>query len=257
MLRLDNVSYSYPGETTALRDVSFTARKGELVLIVGHNGAGKSTLLKLLNGILKPTKGTITVNGLFTHEHSTTRLASEIAVTFQNPGDQIFASTVREEVAFGARNLRRPQRRELVEHTLTLFGFQDLQALHPYDLPHSQRKLLTLASAAAMGSPILAFDEPSAGLSLPERSMLTRALQTLANNERILLVISHDLDLFLSFANRVLVFRYGHLLFDGPPTAFLEDSRLIRTSELRLPLLMRLRKALQLPIMLQEGKKAW
>lgn len=247
MLRLENVSYSYAGGTTALRDVSFTAGGGDLVLIVGHNGAGKSTLLKLLNGILTPTTGTITVNGLVTHEHPTARLAAEVAVTFQHPGDQIFASTVREEVAFGARNLRRAQQRETIEHAMTLFGLREVQALHPYDLPLSQRKLLTLASAVAMGSPILAFDEPSAGLSLPERSMLTHALQTLVKSDRLLLVSSHDLDLFLPRATRVLVFRHGRLLFDGPPRSFLEDSRMVRSSELRLPLLMRLQQALQLP----------
>lgn len=247
MLRLENVSYSYAGGTTALRDISFTAGAEDLVLIVGHNGAGKSTLLKLLNGILKPTKGTITVNGLITHEHPTSRLAAEIAVTFQNPADQIFASTVREEVAFGAKNLRRTQRWETIEHAMTLFGLREIQALHPYDLPLSQRKLLTLASAVAMGSPILAFDEPSAGLSLPERLMLTQALQTLVRNDRLLLVISHDLDLFLPLATRVLAFHHGRLLFDGTPRSFLEDSRIVRASELRLPLLMRLRKALQLP----------
>jgi energy-coupling factor transport system ATP-binding protein len=255
MLRLDNVSYSYPNGTTALHDISLTARNGELILVVGHNGAGKSTLLRLLNGILKPTKGTITINGLRTHEHSPARLAAEIAVTFQNPGDQIFASTVKDEIAFGARNLRRAQWHETVERAMALFDLEPVQALHPYDLSLSTRKLLTLASAVAMDSPILAFDEPSAGLSLPERTSLTRALQTLVSNDRLLLVISHDLDLLLPLASRVLVLHRGHLISDGAPTTLLENSRLLRSAELRLPLLMRLRKALQLPLMHSEGKQ--
>lgn len=255
MLQLDNVSYSYPNGTTALSDLSFTARHGELILIIGHNGAGKSTLLRLLNGILKPTKGTITVNGLRTHEHPTARLAAEIAVTFQNPGDQIFASTVKDEIAFGARNLRRAQRQETIERALALFGLEAVQALHPYDLPLSTRKLLTLASAVAMDSPILAFDEPSAGLSLPERTLLTGALHQLVRNNRLLLVISHDLDLFLPLASRVLVLHHGRLIVDGTPQTLLENPRLVRSAELRLPLLMRLRKAIQRPLMRSEGKQ--
>lgn len=254
MLRFDKVSYSYPDGTQALHDLSFVAEVGSIVLIVGHNGAGKSTLLKLLNGILKPTTGIVSVNGLSTFEHSTAELAAQVAVTFQNPADQLFASTTQEEVAFGARNLQRSNGHKMIQQALTLFELQDACSLHPYDLPFSRRKLLTLASAVAMGSPILAFDEPSAGLALPERLVLTQALSTLKQHDRLLLVISHDLDLFLPLATRVIALRNGRLVFDGLPKEFIESAQIVRSSQLRLPLIIRLRNALHLPIFSKQGE---
>jgi energy-coupling factor transport system ATP-binding protein len=256
MLQVERVSFSYRNGTNALRDISFSGTRGELLLIIGHNGAGKSTLLRLLNGILKPTVGSVIVNGLSTSQHSTARLAREVAVTFQNPTDQIFESTVKDEVAFGARNVAHGHPADSVSFALSLFGLDVDALLHPYDLPAARRRLLTLASAVAMGSPLLAFDEPSAGLSLPERLILTSALETLRRNDRLIVIISHDLDLFLPIATRALVLREGVLDFDCSPRTLLEHEHILRSSHLKAPLLLRLKRALQLPLHPFQGSEA-
>ncbi|MGH2568870.1 MAG: energy-coupling factor ABC transporter ATP-binding protein [Bacteroidota bacterium] len=245
MLQLEQVCFKYPSGTVALENISFRGAAGELLLILGHNGAGKSTLLKLLNGIQKPVSGKVMISGLDTREHTTADLARKVAVTFQNPGDQIFASTVEREVAFGPESLKRLDSMALVESSLRLFNLEKQRTMHPYDLPPSQRKLVTIASAAAMGSSLLAFDEPSAGLSIPERNILAQGFRKLAEHaDRLLLVVSHDLDLFLPLASRVLMLDRGSLVFYGMPGLILEQPSILRTYRLKLPLSMRLKQLL-------------
>ncbi len=246
MLSFNDVTFAYPDGHTALRTVSFEGAGGDFLLVLGHNGAGKSTLLKLLNGILKPTSGQVLVDGLDTREHSTATLAQHAAVTFQNPGDQIFASSVEKEIQFGPSSLRRAGQSKLVDDALETFGFSHNRASHPYDLPPSRRKLLTVACAAAMGSPVLAFDEPSAGLSIPERAVLRRGLTALTAQNRLTLVVSHDLDLFLPIASRVIVVRQGEIVFDDSPDTILYNEGVLRRTGLKLPLVMRMRKAFDL-----------
>jgi energy-coupling factor transport system ATP-binding protein len=252
MLRYERVSYTYPDGNRALHDVSFLGNAGELLLLGGHNGAGQSSLLKLLNGILRPTEGKVFVNGLSTQEHSTATLAAHVAVTFQNPGDQLFAASVEEEISFGCRNLRRSDQ-ELIQQTITLFDFQHETSAHPYDLPLSRRKLLTIASAVAMGSPIIALDEPSAGLSLPERALLVHALSTLRTQGRLILVASHDVEVFLPLASRLLVLDHGRLVFDGRPKDFADNPHVLRSSGIKLPLATRLHQALSLHRSREQG----
>jgi len=239
-----NVSFHYDRNRPLMNELSFTSLSGDVLLVVGQNGVGKSTLLKLLNGILKPTAGQVLVNGLDTSSHPTSRLAKEICVTFQNPADQIFASTVRKEVEFAPRNLMLANIDHLVDHALSLCGLETLSSHHPYDLPTAQRKLLTIASAIASGAPFLAFDEPSAGLSQVERTVFDRLSAALRDDSRGMIVVSHDLDLLLRYATKILVLERGRMIYCGDPHAILEREEILRRAGLRLPLPFRLEKIL-------------
>ena len=243
-IELRNVSFAYPGGKPVLRDLSFSAERGGFLLVIGQNGVGKSTLLKLLNGILKPTSGQVLINGMDTATQPTSRLAKEICVTFQNPADQIFAPTIRAEVEFGPRNLRRENVGQLVDNALSLCELDALSSHHPYDLPAAQRKLLTVASAIASGASFLAFDEPSAGLSQIERSIFERLLSALKKEERGLIVVSHDLALLLPYATTVLILARGEMIYYGDADAVTQQRELIRKAGLRLPLPYRLEKLL-------------
>jgi energy-coupling factor transport system ATP-binding protein len=243
-IELRNVSFSYAGGRPVLHDLSFSAERGGFLLVIGQNGVGKSTLLKLLNGILKPTSGEVLINGLDTATNPTSRLAKEICVTFQNPADQIFASTIRAEVEFGPKNLRRENVSQLVDDALSLCGLDALSSHHPYDLPAAQRKLLTVASAIASGARFLAFDEPSAGLSQIERSVFEHLLAALKKEDRGLIVVSHDLALLLPYATTVLILARGEMIYFGDAKAVTQQRRLIRKAGLRLPLPYRLEKLL-------------
>lgn len=244
-IEFQHVCFGYQDNRRVLSDLSFRSTAGEFLIIVGQNGVGKSTLLKLLNGILKPTEGRVLVGDLNTSEHTTSRLAREICVTFQNPADQIFASSVWREVEFAPRNLKRENLESLVEQALSACGLLNVSSQHPYDLPPAKRKLLTVASAVASGARFLAFDEPSAGLSQIERTIFESLLSTLKQDGRGLIVVSHDLGLFLPYATKVLVLGQGRLIYFGEPGKLLEEEGFLRRAGLRLPLPLRLARLLR------------
>lgn len=234
-IRFHNVCFAYEPSRPLLRDLSFEVGPSEFLLIVGQNGVGKSTLLKLANGILKPVSGKVTIGNLDTKVSRTSRIASELCVTFQNPADQIFAPTVSQEAEFAPRNLRRENPAGLAHQAMALCNLDTVATHHPYDLPTAQRKLLTVASAVASGAPLLAFDEPSAGLSQLELRGFERLLEALKVERRGLLVVSHDLGLFLQYATRVLVLRSGETMYYGPPEPLLANEGILRKAGLRLP----------------------
>lgn len=201
---LESVQFGYGGADPVLRGAHCEIGEGEFVLITGRNGAGKSTMLRLFNGLLRPVSGRVLVNGVDTRTTTTAALAAHIAVTFQHPSDQLFASTVFGEARYGPRNLGRPDPDADARHALELFGLAPFSALHPYDLHPAHRRLLTIASAAAMGSPFLAFDEPSVHLSQPERRIALRALKELKSENRTMIVVSHDERFFRPLSTSVL-----------------------------------------------------
>jgi energy-coupling factor transport system ATP-binding protein len=235
-LTFDNVSFTYASDRPLLKSLSFEAGPSDVLLIVGQNGVGKSTLLKLSNGILKPTAGHVRVGGLDTTEQRISKLAREICVTFQNPADQIFAPTVEKEVSFAPRNLGRIDPAGLAMQAMALCGLDSVATQHPYDLPPAQRKLLTIASAVASGAPLLAFDEPSAGLSQLEHRGLERILASLKIERRGLIVVSHDLGYFLRHATKVLVLRQGETLYYGTPEWLAVNEGVLRKAGLKLPI---------------------
>lgn len=241
-IEFKQVSFAYPGNQPALEDISFQVGKGEFLLIIGHNGAGKSTLLKLLNGINKPSNGTVSVAGHDTLKHPTSLLARHVSVTFQNPADQLFAATVRKEIEFAPKNFKRTETNKLVDEALALFNLHSAASHHPYDLPLAQRKLLTIASAAAAGTSFLAFDEPSAGLSHIENSILDTALKTLIARKKGFLLVSHDFEFFLPYATRVIVLSRGRLIFDGNSEEIIRQEHTLRVAGLKLPTTLRLKK---------------
>lgn len=237
-----HLTFGYTKEVTVLSDINLEIQRGEFVLVIGQNGAGKSTFLKLLNGILKPHSGSVHINRLDTSRIPTSTLAVHIAVTFQNPADQIFAPTVRDEVLFGPRILRKPFPDRLAEKSLALFRMTDVGSKRPYDLPPAQRKLLTIASAVASDAPILAFDEPSASLSQTERIIFLKGLEELRKDNRTLLIVSHDLDVFVPLATRMIILANGRIAHDGKPMDILSHAKLAKSAGLRLPLLLRLNR---------------
>lgn len=235
-IEFQNVSFEYESSRPLLRNLSFQAGPSEVLLIVGQNGVGKSTLLKLCNGILKPTAGRVLVGELDTTGHRTSQLAREICVTFQNPADQIFAPTVAQEVEFAPQNLRRANPTGLAMQAMALCSLDTVATRHPYDLPPAQRKLLTVASAVASGAPLLAFDEPSAGLSQLEQKGLEKLLASLRLENRGLIVVSHDLGLFLRYATKILVLRQNETLYYGEPQSLRTNEVVLRRAGLKLPI---------------------
>jgi energy-coupling factor transport system ATP-binding protein len=218
VVRCAGVEFDYPDGTRALDGVDLEIRAGERVAIVGRNGSGKTTLVRLWNGLLRASAGAVEVAGRPTAGRPVAVLARETGLTLQDPNDQLFARTCREEVAFGARNvgLRGRDVEDAVEAALASVGLTDLATANPYDLGPSKRRLLALASVLAMRTPDVVLDEPTMGLDLEERARVAAIVAGLAEVGRTVVAISHDARFVADAFERVIRLDRGRVIEDGP-----------------------------------------
>ncbi len=218
-LALEGVGFVYPDGTRALSGVDLAIGSGELVAIVGQNGSGKSTLVRHLDGLLRPTDGRVLHDGADIVETRVAALAARVGIVFQNPDRQIFAGKVRAEVEFGPRILGRPAAlaSAAAMEALEAVGLTALADANPYDLGYSRRKLLTLASILAMGTPVIVLDEPTTGQDARGVARIQRVIADLYANGRTIIAISHDMRFVAETFERVVVMGDGRLLLDGPP----------------------------------------
>ena len=197
-IRFQSVTYRYAqggNDSAALDDVSFTIPRGEFVGLIGRNGSGKTTLARHLNGMLHPTSGTVTVDGLDVSRHRVGEMAAHVGVAFQNPDHQIFCSTTRDEIAFGPACLGVP-RDEIdrrVDRILTRFGLEDVADQSPATLGYGQRRLVAFASVLVMDTPIVVLDEPTAGLDRRLSGMMLDAVSERNRQGATMVMISHDM----------------------------------------------------------------
>jgi energy-coupling factor transport system ATP-binding protein len=241
-LQLENVAYRYPSGVAALSDIDLEIETAASVAIVGANGAGKTTLVKHFNGLLRPIQGRVFVGDWDTRSRTVAELSSRVAFAFQNPDDQIFKSKVSDEVAFGPRNLGLSEAEvdSRVNNALDMMGLLDSSAEHPYDLNASERKLLTLAGALAMDSPVVIFDEPTTGQDTMGLARIVRMIQALKKLNRTVIVISHDLDFCAENLDTVVVMQHGEIIDHGPAVQVFANESQLRRAALDPPQLIRL-----------------
>lgn len=225
ILEVKNVSYGYshgtPFEIAALRDVSFSVEKGELVGIIGHTGSGKSTLIKMLNSLLKPESGQVLLNGkdINTDKASIKEARSKVGLCFQYPEYQLFEETCAKDIAFGPKNmgLSEDEVRQRVLRAAEFVGFnKDLLNRSPFDLSGGQKRRCAIAGVMAMFPEILVLDEPVAGLDPAGR----RELMSMIENYRkatgaTVMIVSHSMDDIARIADRILVMNKGSLAESG------------------------------------------
>ncbi|KAB8140896.1 ABC transporter ATP-binding protein [Chloroflexia bacterium SDU3-3] len=242
IVALDMVRYRYPTGVEALRGVSLRIAPGERMALLGPNGAGKSTLVRHLNGIIHPSAGQVQIGGQEARRRSVAQLARTVGVVFQDTRNQLFAHTVRDEVAFGPKNLRHSPARvaQLVDAALDALGLRAVAAEHPYDLPPAMRRLVAIASVLAMEPPLLVLDEPTAGLDGPSTQRIRALCEQRMRAGQSTLVVSHDLDFSYEALDRVILLDQGQIVFDLRWEAFDEQHiRTLRTIA-GLPLALRL-----------------
>lgn len=230
IVELEHVEFHYGDDgPPVIRDVSLTIRKGDIIALLGPNGSGKSTLVKHIVGLNRPRAGRVRVEGRDTRQATTAQLARSVGYVFQSPTHMLFAPTVREELAFGPRNLGADQATiaRTTAHALALMGLEAQLERAPLSLSFGQQKRVGIAAVLAMESRLLVMDEPTAGQDF---ASYTRFMDEIAALEAFdaVLFVTHDLDLALSYANRVLLFNDGQLAADGPPETVLADGGLLR-----------------------------
>ena len=219
IIQIETLSYQYPTrDNFAVDNVSLTIQPGEFVAIIGQNGSGKTTLIKHFNGLLKPTSGRVIVDGHITTDLHMAELAKFVGFVFQNPDHQIFAQTVREEVAFGPKNLGFDDEK-IKSLSLKVLGQMDLAGLEdemPFQLSRGQRQRLAVASVLAMEPAILIIDEPTTGQDWRESMALMELVRELNENGHTCIVTTHNMNLVSLFARRVIVMRQAKITLDGP-----------------------------------------
>lgn len=238
VLEVKGLSYTYPDGTPALREVSFALQAGETVGLIGPNGAGKSTLLLHLNGLLQGP-GEVWVGGLSLRNGSLREIRRRVGLVFQDPDDQLFMPSVREDVAFGPLNLGLPQEEieARVARALEQVGMGGAAHRSPHHLSFGERKRVALATVLAMEPDVLLLDEPTANLDPRARRQLLNLLPTLPQTK---LLATHDLEAVVELCGRVLLLDQGQLFADGAPQEILRDALLLEAHGLEVPLSYRL-----------------
>ncbi len=228
-INLANVFYTYmtgtPFERQALNDVSLTIEKGEILAIIGHTGSGKSTLVQHLNGLIKPLRGNVTIDGIdIAGRGSDAKQArQQVGMVFQYPEHQIFAETVYEDIAFGPRNrgFSAEEIDKQVHEAMAFVGldFETFAQRSPFQLSGGQMRRVAIAGVVAMNPDYLVLDEPSAGLDPRSRNAVLKEIMALHKERGIAIVlVTHSMEEAVKYANRMLVINKGKVLFDGKPT---------------------------------------
>lgn len=243
VIELTNVTYRYKTEgepLTAVDNVSLSFEEGQFAVLLGSNGSGKSTLAKLLNGLLLPTKGKVSVYGDDTLDKESTtifRIRSTVGMVFQNPDNQMVASIVEDDVAFGPENLG-IEHEEMVSRVDWALEAVDMSAYRkhtPQKLSGGQKQRVAIASVLAMRPKVLVLDESTAMLDPKGRAEVMSVLKRLNKQEGLTVIhITHHMDECVD-ADRALVMDKGHLLFDGTPSALFGNVQLVKQAGLELP----------------------
>ncbi|MDC5696678.1 energy-coupling factor ABC transporter ATP-binding protein [Intrasporangium calvum] len=234
VLDVHGLAYAYPDGHQALFGVNLQVARGERVALLGPNGAGKTTLVLHLNGILTAGAGAVTVSGLPVTRANLAEIRRRVGIVFQDPDDQLFMPTVREDVAFGPANLgiRGDELDARVRHALDQVGMAEFVDRPPHHLSFGQRRRVAVATVLAMEPEILVLDEPSSNLDPASRRELAEILRSL---DVTVLMVTHDLPYALELCERAVVLSGGVIAADGPTSAVLADAGLMARHRLELP----------------------
>ncbi len=224
LVSFENVAFSYEAGTEVLHGINLEIKRGDVIAVLGPNGAGKTTFVKHAIGLLKPKTGRVLVNGRDTKEASVAQIAATLGYVFQSPSHMLFAPTVREELAFGPSNLKHSKDLigQEVKEALTIVNLADKEQDPPLALSFGQQKRVTIAAILAMRSRIMIMDEPTAGQDYQNYMNFMDSILQMPGFEAIMF-ITHDVDLAVIYANRVLLIADGQLIADGPPQEVLRD----------------------------------
>lgn len=234
------MSFSYEEGKRALYDINVAIGAGEKIAVLGANGAGKSTFFLNINGVRHPEEGTIRFRGQPIGKKERKLLQQNVGIVFQSADDQIIASTVKAEVAFGPLNMGM-EREEVEKRTLSAIAQMDLEGYEmrpPHYLSGGEKKRVAIADILAMEPPIILFDEPTAALDPVSAEMLEQVLGELEREGRTILLSTHDIDFAYRFAERILVFAGGRLIADGTPEEIFQAEELLKQAKIKKPMMM-------------------
>jgi len=240
MIEFKGVSFRQPNGIMALRDINLQIEAGEMVSIVGGNGAGKTTLLKHLNGLLKPTTGSVKVFGRETREMSVAQLSRRIGLVFQNSDHQLFSDTAEAEVLFGLKNFGfgEQEAKRRADEVFRYFGLEGLRGRAPLTLSGGEKKRLCIAAVMAWDPDVLVLDEPTVGQDYTSKNRILETVRKLVSDGKTVIIVSHDLEFLWPLNPRTIVMSEGRILADGEPQSIFLQAELLSSAGLKQPQLV-------------------
>jgi energy-coupling factor transport system ATP-binding protein len=238
MITIENVSFRYPGANSdVLNDVTLNIGDGEFVAIMGENGAGKTTLVKMLNGLLKPTKGRVLIDNMDTRARSVAQLSRDVGLIFQNPDHQLFAETVSEELSFSLRNFGFPEEviHRRVTHILASLDLEKYTKSSPFVLSGGERKRVALAAILVWDPKHIIMDEPTIGQDYLQKDRLRNFIIQLISQGKTIAIVTHDVEFVAECKPRVILLSKGEVIADGPAGRILTKSALLEKASLLRP----------------------
>jgi energy-coupling factor transport system ATP-binding protein len=246
-IRLEGLWFGYTPDRPVLKGINLEIAPGEFVALIGQNGAGKSTLAKHLNGVHRPTRGRVLLNGADIRQRSVAEIAAAVGYCYQNPDHQIFHTTMYDEVAFGPRNmgLSPAAVEQRVQEALSAVGLWGERQEPPHFAGKGERQRVAVASVLAMSPGVIVLDEPTTGLDWAGAREMMALVTRLHAEGRTIVMITHDMRLVADYADRVVVLGEGQVLLDGAPAAVLRQADVLRRTAVQAPQVVRLAAALR------------
>lgn len=240
ILQIKDLCYSYDSEKIALNNINLDIYKGEKIAVMGSNGAGKSTFFLNMNGVLKPSYGDIIYKGKKITKKDLNELRKNVGIVFQDADNQIIASTVLAEVSFGPMNLKLPKDEveKRVYEALQYMNITEFKDRPPHYLSGGEKKRVSIADIIAMKSEIIIFDEPTAALDPLNAEMLEDVLEKLSDENKTLLISTHDVDFAYRWAERIVVFTDGEVIADSTPLEVFKNNDILKRANLKRPTML-------------------
>lgn len=239
-LSTENLSFTYPDGTQALKNINIEIEKGEKVAIIGPNGAGKSTLFSHFNGLTEPTLGCVKIEGkpISFEKDELLKVRQKVGIVFQDPNDQLFAPTVKEDIAFGPMNLglSYDEVEKRVEDALKMVGMENYEDKTPHHLSGGQQKRIAIAGIIAMKPELMILDEPTAGLDPDGVEKVLNIMNQLNEEGMTLIISSHDIDMISKYADKIFVLYNGEIIESGNKNKIFSDMELLKKAHLRTPI---------------------
>ena len=256
ILKVEDLYYTYGNGKSALDGVNLDIYEGEKIAVLGSNGSGKSTFFLNVDGVLTPEHGKIIYRGTVISKKNLNELRKNIGIVFQDADNQIIASTVRAEVAFGPMNLKLPKEEVLkrVDEALAYMNISEFKDRPPHYLSGGEKKRVSIADIIAMKSEVIIFDEPTAALDPLNALMLEEVLVKLGCEGKTMMISTHDVDFAYRWAERVLVFWEGKIIADGTPLEIFQNKEILKQANLKQPTLLEIYESLVEKHLLEDTK---
>ena len=249
LIEVDHLDFTYPDGTPALHDISLSIGEQEFIALIGQNGSGKTTFSKCLNGLFKPTNGSVIVEGIDTRDRGVIKqLVRKVGYVFQNPDHQLFNQNVRSEIAYGPRNIGMSEDEisaNVAEAARVAGVREELFDTHPYFLHKGLRQRVAIASILAMRPNTIIVDEPTTGQDIRQSIEVMNFLKSLWQDEgHTVIIITHEMQIVADYAERTIVLGNGRLLLDGPTREVFAQSEILKQTYVEPPQITQLGQAL-------------